>query len=144
MRNKKLLRSMVCGMLCAVMILTGVGVTERTDAASRYVCNQCGKSLSSAHESHTRECGGQLVASKYYCSSCGQTLSDPGSHEHEELVDGITCSSCGGTGKQEIPIDCTTCNGTAAVDLSSKLSIFIPASSKDKKVIEKSLLHKSE
>ena len=29
----------------------------------------------------------------------------------------------------------------AAVDLSSKLSIFIPASSKDKKVIEKSLLH---
>ena len=102
-------------MLCAVMILTGVGVTERTNAASRYVCNQCGKSLSSAHESHTRECGGQLVASKYYCSSCGQTLSDPGSHEHEELVDGITCSSCGGTGKQEIPIDCTTCNGTGMI-----------------------------
>lgn len=112
MRNKKLLRSMVCGMLCTVMVLTEVGVTERTSAASRYVCNQCGKSLSSAHESHTRECGGVARPYKWICGSCGQILSSSGAHTKVEDYR-ATCPTCGGRGS--VSEQCSTCNGSGEV-----------------------------
>ena len=97
MRNKKLLRS-VLSVFCAA-VLVGVGVSEPADAASRYVCNKCGKSLSSAYQSHTRECGGSVQPYQWYCSTCGQTLSSSGSHTTK-------CSACWGSGSVTV-----YCNG---------------------------------